>query len=279
MSNESKPKEARLAAEFVEQTRNRLERSYKNTVIVTIVVLSLVTMYFVALNHYVVNEAISTAKIYTDMYQDDVEKYTAISKDSIGVAHALTDPDVAPGLTLRILVEQTDATLEGETLSWDAWIATLKGNLKKIPEWADDESTKNAGQNMQARVQTWTEKVLKTSSTEIGEAFDVYLEDNQEAISKFAEDTQDETARSILADGLQAKLVNFMDETEITNRGTLAKESKNVLIKLQRANKIVAELASQDSSDLNEEQRRLRLAIALLMEGAREFEIPEDGTQ
>ena len=43
MSNDSKSQESRIAEEFVETTRNRLERSYKNNVIVTIVVLSLDT--------------------------------------------------------------------------------------------------------------------------------------------------------------------------------------------------------------------------------------------
>jgi hypothetical protein len=277
MSNESK--NSRTAVDFVEQTRNRLERSYKNNVIVTIVVLSLITLYFVALNHYVVNPAREIADIYTGEYKGQIEKYTKITKDSLKVANTLTDPDKAPALTLRILVEQTDVTLEGENISWDSWISSLKGNLKKIPQWANEEETYRIGETMKNRVEKWTEKVLESSATGLGETIDAYLEDNKESIAKFAEDTEDEDARNILADGLQARLVNFMANTEITNRGTLAMESKNMLIKLQRANRIVKELAESESHDLNDEQRRLRLAIALIMEGSGELQLPGDGTK
>ncbi len=279
MSNDSQSNDTRVAAEFVEHTRNRLERSYKNNVIVTIVVLSLVTLYFTALNHYVVDEAISTATVYTDTYKDDVAKYTQLSKDSINIANALTNPDIAPGLTLRVLAEQTDATLTEGNISWDAWVASLKQNLRKIPEWAADKDTKDAAAHMKAKVESWTEKVVKGSSTEIGEAIDAYIEDNQEMISKFAENAEDEDARNIVADGLQARLVSFMDETEITNRGSLAEESKNVLIKLQRASDILKELAERERGDLNQEQRQLRLAIALMMEGAGELKLPGDGSE
>ena len=262
----------RQAEDFVEQTRNRLERSYKNNVIVTIVVLSLVTLYFVALNHYVVNPARDIASIYTGEYKGQIEKYTKITKDSLKIANALTNPEKAPGLTLRILAKQTDAALEGEQISWDIWISSLKGNLKKIPQWANDEDTFKIGETMKNRVESWTEKVLESSASGLGETLDAYLEDNKEAIAKFAENTEDEDARNLLADGIQGELVNFMDETEITNRGTLAEESKNMLIKLQRANQIVKELAEGEPHELNDEQRRLRLAIALIMEGTGEFD-------
>jgi hypothetical protein len=242
-------------------------------------VLSLVTLYFVALNHYVVDPARDIANIYTGAYKGQIEKYTKLTKDSLRVANALTDPEKAPGLTLRILAEQTDATLQGENISWDAWISSLKGNLKKIPQWANEEETYKIGETMKSRVEKWTEKVLESSASGLGDTIDTYFEDNKEAIAKFAEDTEDEDARNLLADGLQAELVNFMDQTEITNRGTLAEESKNMLIKLQRANQIVKELAESKPHQLNEEQRRLRLAIALLMEGTGEFQMEGDGTK
>jgi cytidylate kinase len=70
-----------------------------------------------------------------------------------------------------------------------------------------------------------------------------------------------------------------MDETEITNKGTLADQSRNVLIKLQLANEILKELAEKDDKDLNREQRQLRLAIALMMEGTQNLKIPGDGTE
>ena len=91
-------------------------------------------------------------------------------------------------------------------------------------------------------------------------------------------DVEDEDARNILADGLQAELVRFMDETEITNKGTLADQSRNVLIKLQNANRILKELAEKDSKDLDREQRQLRLAIALMMEGTQSLKLPGDGS-
>ena len=126
MSNESKSNQ--MAEEFVEQTRNRLERSYKNNVIVTIVVLSMVTLYFVALNHYVVNPAREIASVYTGEYKGQIERYTTITKNSLKVANVLTDPEKAPGLTLRILAEQTDSTLDGQSITWDSWIDSLKDN-------------------------------------------------------------------------------------------------------------------------------------------------------
>ena len=278
MNNDSKSEASRIAEDFVETTRNRLERSYKNNVIVTIVVLSLVTLYFVLLNRLFVDDAIEVAGTYTDLYKGDAQKYTSLTKEGLKVANVLTDPDKAPGVVLRILVEQTDATIEGGSITWESWVANLKMNLKKIPQWAKDERTFKIGDSMEKRVNNWTLQVLQDSTTELGETIDAYLENNKSAIAKFAENTEDEDALNILADGLQAELVRFMDETETTNKGTLADQSRNVLLKLQNANEILKELAEKDSKDLDHEQRQLRLAIALLMEGTQGLKIPGDGS-
>ena len=279
MSNESKSQDGQMAEEFVEITRNRLERSYKNNVIVTIVVLSLVTLYFVLLNRMCVDDVIEVAETYTSIYEGDVQKYTKLSKDGLQVVNALTDPDKAPGLVLRILVEQTDAAIAGDAVSWKRWVTTLKANLKKVPEWARDEDTYKIGESMEKRVENWTFQVLQDSTTELGETIDAYLENNKDKIAKFAEDTGDEDALNILANGLQGELIRFMDETEITNKGTLADQSRTVLIKLQLANEILKELAEKDHKDLNREQRQLRLAIALMMEGTQNLKIPGDGSE
>jgi hypothetical protein len=279
MSNESKSQDGQKAEEFVEITRNRLERSYKNNVIVTIVVLSLVTLYFVLLNRMFVDDVIEVAETYTNFYEADVQKYTKLSKDGLQVVNALTDPDKAPGLALRILVEQTDAAIAGDAVSWKRWVTTLKANLKKIPEWARDEDTYKIGESMEKRVENWVFQVLQDSATELGETIDAYLENNKDKIAKFAEDTDDEDALNILANGLQGELIRFMDETEITNKGTLADQSRTVLIKLRLANEILKELAEKDHKDLNREQRQLRLAIALMMEGTQNLKIPGDGSE
>jgi len=278
MSNDSKSRESQISKEFVETTRNNLERSYKNNVIVTIVVLSLVTLYFVLLNKLFVDDAIEVAQTYTDLYKDDAEKYTSLTKESIKITDALTDPEKAPGIVVRILAEQTEDTIKGESITWESWVANLKSNLKKIPEWAEDEDTPKIGDSMEKRVENWTLQVLQDSTTELGETIDAYLENNKSAVSKFAEDAEDEEALNILANGLEAELVRFMDETEITNKGTLADQSRNVLIKLQNANRILKELAEKDSQDLDREQRQLRLAIALLMEGTQDLRLPGDGS-
>jgi hypothetical protein len=279
MSNESKSQDGQMAEEFVETTRNRLERSYKNNVIVTIVVLSLITLYFVLLNRMFVDDAIDVAETYTQVYEGDIEKYTKLSKDALQVVNALTDPEKAPGLALRILAEQTDAAIAGDAASWEKWVTSLKANLKKVPDWAKDEDTYKIGESMEKRVENWTLQVLQDSTTELGETIDAYLENNKDKVVKFAQDSSDEDALNILADGLQGELIRFMDETEITNKGTLADQSRNVLIKLQLANEILKELAEKDDKDLNREQRQLRLAIALMMEGTQNLKIPGDGTE
>ncbi len=279
MSNESKSQDGQMAEEFVETTRNRLERSYKNNVIVTIVVLSLITLYFVLLNRMFVDDAIDVAETYTQVYEGDIEKYTKHSKDALQVVNALTDPEKAPGLALRILAEQTDAVIAGDAASWEKWVTSLKANLKKVPDWAKDEDTYKIGESMEKRVENWTLQVLQDSTTELGETIDAYLENNKDKVAKFAQDSSDEDALNILADGLQGELIRFMDETEITNKGTLADQSRNVLIKLQLANEILKELAEKDHKDLNREQRQLRLAIALMMEGTKNLKIPGDGTE
>ena len=278
MSNDSKSQESRIAEEFVETTRNRLERSYKNNVIVTIVVLSLVTLYFVLLNRLFVDDAIEVAETYTDVYKDKAEKYTSLTKEGLKIANVLTDPEKAPGVVVRILSEQTNATIESGGITWESWLANLKTNIKNIPKWAEDKDTFNIGDSMEARVEKWTFQVLEDSTTELGETIDAYLENNKSAVAKFAEDAEDEDALNILADGLQSELVRFMDETEITNKGTLADQSRNVLIKLQNANRILKELAEKDSKDLDREQRQLRLAIALMMEGTQGLKLPGDGS-
>ena len=278
MSNDSKSQESRIAEEFVETTRNRLERSYKNNVIVTIVVLSLVTLYFVLLNRLFVDDAIEVAETYTDVYKDKAQKYTSLTKEGLKIAYVLTDPEKAPGIVVRILAEQTTDTIEGKDITWKSWVADLKANLKKIPEWSEDGDTARIGDTMEARVEKWTFQVLEDSTTELGKTIDAYLENNKSAVAKFAEDAEDEDALNILADGLQAELVRFMDETEITNKGTLADQSQNVLVKLQNANRILKELAEKDSKDLDREQRQLRLAIALMMEGTQGLRLPGDGS-
>jgi len=278
MSNDSKSPESRISEEFVETTRNRLERSYKNSVITTIGVLSLVTLYFVLLNKFFVNDVVEVAQTYTDLYKDDAEKYTSLTKEGIKITNALTDPEKAPGIVVRILAEQTEGTIKAESITWESWVADLKTNLQKIPQWAEDEDTSKIGDSMEKRVENWTLQVLQDSTTELGETIDLYLENNKSAIAKFSEDTEDEDALNILADGLQSELVRFMNETETTNKGTLADQSRNVLIKLQNANRILKELAEKDSKDLDREQRQLRLAIALMMEGTQGLRLPGDGS-
>lgn len=278
MSNDSKSQESQTSKEFVETTRNKLERSYKNNVIVTIVVLSLVTLYFVLLNRVFVDTLVEVTETYTDLYMDDAVKYTSLTKEGIKITDALTDPEKAPGIVVRILAEQTEDTIKGEGITWEKFEANLKKNIKKIPEWAEDEDTPKIGDTMEKRVENWTLQVLQDSTTELGETIDAYLENNKEAVNKFAEDAENEDALNILADGLQAELVRFMDETEITNKGTLADQSRNVLIKLQNANRILKELAENDSKDLDREQRQLRLAIALMMEGTKDLRLPGDGS-
>ena len=279
MSNDSKSQESRIAEDFVGATRNRLERSYKNNVIVTIVVLSLVTLYFVLLNRLFVDDAIEVAGTYTDYYKGDAQKYSSLTKEGLKIANVLTDPDKAPGVVLRILAEQTDATMESKGITWKSWVADLKTNLKKIPQWAEDEDTFKIGASMEKRVEKWTRQVLQDSTTQLGETIDAYLENNKSAIAKFSEDTEDEDALDLLAKGLVQELGRFMRETEITNKGTLAAQSQNVLIKLQHANEILKELAEKDSKDLDHEQRQLRLAIALMMEGTQGLKIPGDGDE
>lgn len=276
MSNDSKSQESRIAEEFVETTRNRLERSYKNNVIVTIVVLSLVTLYFVLLNRLFVDDAIEVAGTYTDLYKGEAEKYTSLTKEGLKIVNILTDPEKAPSVVVRILVEQTDDTIEGEGITWESWVADLKANLKKIPEWSEDGDTARIGDTMEARVEKWTFQVLEDSTTELGETIDAYLENNKSAVAKFAEDAEDEDALNILANGLEAELVRFMNENEITNKGTLADQSQNVLIKLQAANRILKQLAEKDPKDLNHKQRQMRLAIALMMEGTENIELPDN---
>ena len=278
MSNDSKSQESRIAEEFVGKTRNRLERSYKNNVIVTIVVLSLVTLYFVLLNRLFVDDVIEVAGTYTDLYKGEAEKYTTLTKEGLKIVNVLTDPEKAPGVVVRILAAQTDDTIQGEGITWENWVTDLKKNIKKVPEWAEDEDTPKIGETMEKRVENWTLQVLQDSTIELGETIDTYLENNKDTVNKFAEDVENEDALNILADGLQAELVRFMDETEITNKGTLADQSRNVLIKLRNANGILKELAEKDSKDLDREQRQLRLAIALMMEGTQDLIIPGDGS-
>jgi hypothetical protein len=129
---------------------------------------------------------------------------------------------------------------------------------------------------MEARVEKWTFQVLEDSTTELGETIDAYLENNKSAVAKFAEDAEDEDALNILANGLEAELVRFMNENEIINKGTLADQSQNVLIKLQAANRILKQLAEKDPRDLNHMQRQMRLAIALMMEGTENIKLPDN---
>ena len=171
--------------------------------------------------------------------------------------------------------EQTDATVEGYGLGWEGSIAALKANLKKIPEWAQDEDTYKLGKTMEKRVQKWTIQILQDSKSELGETIDLYLENNKDTVAKFAEDTDDEDAVRILSDGLQAAVVRFMDETEITNEGTLADQSHKALLKLQHANDYLEALSAKDLKDLDHFDRQLRLAIALMMEGTENIEVPD----
>ena len=279
MSNDSKSQESRIAEEFVGKTRNSLERSYKNNVIVTIVVLSLVTLYFVLLNRLFVDDAVEVAGTFTDAYKGKVEKYTSLSKSSLKIASVLTDPEKAPGVVLRVLTEQTDAAIEEGiqkgAVGWESSIAALKANLKKIPEWAQDEDTYKLSKSMEKRVENWTIQILQDSKSELGETIDLYLENNKDTVAKFAEDTDDEDALRILSDGLQVEIVRFMDENEITNKGTLADQSRNTLIKLQNVNAYLRELSEKNPNEMDHFDRQLRLAIALMIEGTENIEIPD----
>lgn len=264
------------AEQYVSDTVLRLQKSFKFTAGVAVVILLAEITYFSILNNKIA-EGLTAIPDMVEAYQDDFNKINdmagkipEIGTYSNEIAKAQTILDGINGaegtknVTGRItgMIVHEIRTQENMIAQYSSEL--LQDNLGNLPEWVQAQIPKYSGR-LQERVDLWINQFCVASSDELGSTFDTFLESNGDQIRAFSEATDDELALEKLDEELTAQIAEFMGTTSLDNYGTLEEQSVRFLSRLKAANELLKPLANKKTEELTEDERQLRRAIGIFM--------------
>jgi len=265
------------AEQYVNQTVEKLKKSVRNTVIVAIAILTAETIYFSILNSKIA-EGLTAIPELVDAYRGDFDKITEMAgqipdvnsySEQISQAESILDDinsatgnssKISALISTKIVHElNTQGNLIGNYAS-----KLLNENLDNLPEWAMKQIPMYSGR-LQDKTELWINMLCVSTSDELGETFDTFLDANAEDIKAFSEATDDEIALQQLDEELTVAIATFMATTPIENYGTLESQSNQFLKRLEAANALLRPLAENEKEDLTPEQQILRRSIGIFM--------------
>ena len=264
------------AEQYVSDTVLRLQKSFKFTAGVAVVILLAEITYFSILNNKIA-EGLTAIPDMVEAYQDDFNKINdmagkipEIGTYSNEIAKAQTILDGINGaegttnVTGRItgMIVHEIRTQENMIAQYSSEL--LQDNLGNLPEWVQAQIPKYSGR-LQERTDLWINQFCVASSDELGSTFDTFLESNGDQIRAFSEATDDELALEKLDEELTTQIAVFMGTTSLENYGTLEEQSDLFLSRLKAANELLKPLANKKTEELTEDQRQLRRAIGIFM--------------
>ena len=265
------------AEQYVDQTVEKLKKSVRNTLIVAIAILTAETIYFSILNSKIA-EGLTAIPELVDAYRGDFDKITEMAgqipdvdsySEQISQAESILDDinsatgnssKISTLISTKIVHElDTQGNIIGNYAS-----KLLNENLDNLPEWAMKQIPMYSGR-LQDKTELWINMLCVSTSDELGETFDTFLDANAEDIKAFSEATDDEIALQQLDEELTVAVATFMATTPIENYGTLESQSNQFLKRLEAANALLRPLAESEKEDLTPEQQILRRSIGIFM--------------
>ena len=273
MSNENQT----AAEAYVASSLKRLHRSFNVTLYVAGIVLTIEAGYFYFMNK-ALKEGLTAIPAVVEQYRGDFDQikelanklpspteYSEKIAEAEGVLDKINeaeDPEGIANLISQRIVGEIDT--QGYTLVEGAK-DYLEANIDEIPAWVKLQVPKYAGR-LESQVDLWIGSFCVATSEELGSTFDAFMNDNADTIREFSEATDDEATLNELDEELTEALASFMETTPIENHGTLKQQSDNFLERLKAANELIGPLATKDTADLTEEEKRLRKALALFVD-------------
>jgi hypothetical protein len=268
----------KAAEEFVKNTAAQLQKSFRNTLIAAVVILTIESIYFTVLNNKIA-EGLTAIPVMVDSYRGDFDKIKELANkipDRSSYENSLTqvegyldrinkgsgEVEGVANLVSQKIVAELD--YQGHMVSSTA-SKYLKENLTDLPEWVEKRIPKY-GSSLRFKIDGWMHYYCQSASDGLGSTFDTFLDDNADKIRKFSEAADDEDTLDKLDEELTLGLVEFIKTVPIEKYGTLKSQADELKRRLEAANDLLRPLAYNETKDLNKQQLRLRSAVALFMD-------------
>ena len=270
---------SKAAEEFVNKTAAQLQKTFRNTLIVAVIILTIESIYFTVLNNKIA-EGLTAIPSLVDAYRDDFDEIKELAGkipdkseyadrmveiegylDKINTEGGAEVEGMANLISQKIV---TELDYQGHMVSSTA-TKYLKTNVDKIPDWVRKQIPEY-GARMRHETKNWMNAYCIAASSELGTTFDTFLDDHADKIREFSERADDEATLDGLDEALTDELVYFMENTSIEKYGSLKMQSDKFLRRLEAANELLHPLATKKTEDLSDQQLRLRKAIGLFME-------------
>ena len=268
----------KAAEEFVKNTAAQLQKSFRNTLIAAVVILTIESIYFTVLNNKIA-EGLTAIPVMVESYRGDFDKIKELANkipDRSSYENSLTqvegyldrinkgsgEVEGVANLVSQKIVAELD--YQGHMVSSTA-SKYLKENLTDLPEWVEKRIPKY-GSSLRFKIDGWMHYYCQSASDGLGGTFDTFLDDNADKIRKFSEAADDEGTLNELDEELTLGLVAFIKTVPIEKYGTLKSQADELKRRLEAANDLLRPLAYNETKDLNKQQLRLRSAVALFMD-------------
>ncbi len=269
---------SKAAEEFVYKTAAQLQKTFRNTLIIAVIILALESIYFTVLNNKIA-EGLTAIPSLVDAYRDDFDKIKELANkipDRSSYENSLTqvegyldrinkgsgEVEGVANLVSQKIVAELD--YQGHMVSSTA-SKYLKENLTDLPEWVEKRIPKY-GSSLRFKIDGWMHYYCQSASDGLGSTFDTFLDDNADKIREFSEAADDEDTLDKLDDELTLGLVAFIKTVPIEKYGSLKSQADELKRRLEAANDLLRPLAYNETKDLNKQQLRLRSAVALFMD-------------
>jgi len=268
----------KAAEEFVKNTAAQLQKSFRNTLIAAVVILTVESIYFTVLNNKIA-EGLTAIPELVDSYRGDFDKIkelaekipdrSAYEESMVKVEGYLDninegggDVEGVANLVSQKIVAELD--YQGHMVSSTA-SEFMRENLTDLPEWVEKRIPKY-GSTLRFKIDGWMHYYCQSASDGLGSTFDTFLDDNADKIREFSEAADDEGTLNELDEELTIGLVEFIKSVPIEKYGTLKGQADELQRRLEAANDLLRPLANNETKDLNKQQLRLRSAVALFMD-------------
>ena len=263
--------------EFVNRTLARLQKTYRLTLTVTIVILAAEGIYLTWLNNKLA-DVLEVVQITVDNHRDDfnsakelVNKIPAKSEYADKIAKLDNALDTITKAKNAEGVAELISSRIVDELNWQRDVIAsnardyLRKELEQLPLRINKLIPEYSGR-LSHEVDNWIRNYCTATSDELGTTFDTFLDQHSEDIRQFSEATDDEEALARLDKELTIQWVHFMENTPLDKYGTLKDQSDRMLRRIKAANELLRPLVIKNTEDLTPEERRLRRAVGLLMD-------------
>jgi len=268
----------KAAEEFVKNTAAQLQKSFRNTLIAAVVILTAESIYFTVLNNKIA-EGLTAIPELVESYRGDFDKIKELAgkvpdrsayEESMAQVEGYldninkggSDVEGVANLVSQKIVAELD--YQGHMVSSTA-SEFMRENLTDLPEWVEKRIPKY-GSTLRFKIDGWMHYYCQSASDGLGSTFDTFLDDNADKIKEFSEAADDEGTLNELDEELTIGLVEFIKSVPIEKYGTLKGQADELKRRLEAANDLLRPLAYNETKDLNKQQLRLRSAVALFMD-------------